>query len=982
MSRDRSLDIAVTGMAARLPGADGLADWWRAVLAGQVLTSRLDPETLRAEGVAEDVLGDPAYVPVRGLLADPDRFENGLFGISPREAELMDPQQRLLLETAWAALEDAGQGPVGPAPVTAVFAATSGSGYLRRLIANGVTDPEVLEQVLLGCERDFAATRIAYRLGLTGPALTVLTACSSSLVAVHLAAQALINGECDQAVVVAASVDFPQAGHLHVPGGILSATGACRPFDADADGTLAGSGAAGVVLRRLDDALDDGSVPHGVILGSAINNDGVRKAGYSAPSATGQEAVIRAALRAADVGADSLGYLEAHATGTRVGDPIEWSAASAAFGGPASRPGRIAVGAVKANIGHLDAAAGLISLIKATMVVRDAAVPPVAGFSRLNPLLDTAGSPLYVPREGADWNGAGPRRAGVSSFGIGGTNAHVIVEQPPAPPRPPAADGRERLVLISAADPDAVRRSARRLAGHLETHDLAPADVAHTLAAGRAALPYRLAVTGQTGAEIAAGLTGSGRQVAGHSPADGPAPVVFLLPGQGAQSPGMALPFLAHLPSFEGKLEECLAAFEPAQARRLHAALLDRAFPEAELEATELAQPALFAVEYAAATALEGLGLRPVALVGHSLGEITAACLAGVLELPLAARLVAVRGRAMQDCPTGVMLALPIPVAEAGRLLSDSGAALDIAAVNSADSCVLAGPAAEAELFEKWLDGRVPARRLRTSHAFHSALIEPAAAELRRELAGRELGRLRVPFTAGATGELIPAGAVVSAGHFAEQARRPVLFGQAIAAVAERFPGAVAVEVGPGKALSGMAEAAGLDTVPLAADRTDDAPLLGLGALWAMGQPVDPAALTGPGRRVHLPGYPFAGPRFIAAEVRPRPVAPTQSPAGAAQAEAARAGASGAVATPAQDTQSPRALVAAGWTELLGHPDAADDADFFELGGDSLIVTRLARRLGQQLGVAVPVRELLIARTLGGQAEVVRGLLSTTAEGS
>lgn len=437
MSRDRSLDIAVTGVHALFPGAADLDDWWNAVLAGRVLTTRLDRTDLLSAGVPPELADDPDYVPVRGHLDEADRFDHALFRISARDAELMDPQHRLMLESAWAALEDAA---VRSADLTtAVYASDSGSGYLRAMLAAGPLDPLTLDQALHGTEPDFIASLIAYKLGLTGTALGVRTACSSSLVSVHLAVQALINGECDQAVVVAAGIDYPQAGHLHVPGGIQSVSGHCRPFDARADGVVAGSGVACVVLRRLAD-VTDGPPLYGVLLGTATNNDGSAKAGYYAPSAEGQEAVIVAALAAADVGADSIGYLEAHATGTHVGDPIEWSAASAALSAGGAHPGQVAVGALKSTIGHLDSASGLAGLIRAMRVLREGVVPPVTGFTELNPLLDVAGGPLYVPTAAGPWTGPEPRRAGVSSFGIGGTNAHVIVEQPPpapvVPPRP------------------------------------------------------------------------------------------------------------------------------------------------------------------------------------------------------------------------------------------------------------------------------------------------------------------------------------------------------------------------------------------------------------------------------------------------------------------------------------------------------------------------------------------------------------------
>ncbi|MFJ8731809.1 type I polyketide synthase [Streptomyces bauhiniae] len=987
MSRDRSLDIAVTGIAARFPGAPDLAEWWDAVLAGQVLTRRYERAELIDAGVDPRLVEDPDHVPVHGHLADADRFENALFRVSPREAEMMDPQHRLMLETAWAALEDAGCAPrSADLPTTAVFATASSSGYLRSMVASGRLDPLTLEDALHGTEPDFMASLISYKLGLTGPAIAVQTACSSSLVAVHLAVQALLNGDCDQALVVGAGIAHPQHGHLHVAGGIHSATGDCRPFDADADGVVSGSGVAAVVLRRLTDTEEEpGPDPYGVLLGTAVNNDGSAKAGYYAPSVDGQESVIRAAVTAADVPADSIGYLEAHATGTRVGDPIEWAAASAAYAGLGAPSGSIAVGALKATTGHLDNAAGVASLIKTLLVVKEGVIPPVAGFRRLNPLLDTEGSPLYVPDRPVEWNASGPRRAGVSSFGVGGTNAHVIVEQPPVQPPRPAREPREagELLLLSAQDDAALDRAASRLAAHLGQRPSpsarsgagAPAlgDVASTLVR-RAALPARLAVTARDTAEaverLRAGRQGSVRGTA----AGAPAPVVLLFPGQGTQRPGMALPLRAALPGFGAALEECLAAFPADIADEVRAALLDTGFPAERLAATSLAQPALFAVEYAAARALRALGIGPVALAGHSLGEITAIAVAGGLELADAARLVVARGRAMADCPTGAMAALECDPATALALAGEAGCALELAAHNAPESCVLAGARDEVERFLARIGDRVHARPLRTSHAFHSALIEPALPALAAAAEGLAPRRTTLPIAVNRTGGILPAGSTPTARDYVDQARGTVRFADALAALARRHPGAVAVEVGPGRALSAMAAAAGLTPVPLSPDRTErpaEEVLAALGTLWTLGQPLSTGALCAHGEPVHLPGYPFAGPRWTAPEAAARPAAPRPAEA------AVPAGVAAEAADERQGPPADPAQVLAGlWADLLGHTELTDGSDFFALGGDSLLTTHLARRIKLELGVKVPIREMFLARTLGSQREIVRGLLA------
>jgi len=977
LARDRSLDVAVTGVSARFPGSPDLDGWWSALLAGRVLTSRYRRDELLAAGVPPRLADDPAYVPVRGHLDRAEHFDNQLFRISPREAELMDPQHRLMLEMAWAALEDAAMAP-GAVPLrTGVFASATGSGYLRAVLAHSPLDPATLDDLIHGTEPDFMASRISYKLGLTGPALAIQTACSSSLVAVHFAVQSLLNGDCEQALVVAAGLDFPQAGYLSLPGAVQSPSGRCLPFTQDADGVVAGSGVACVVLRPLADALADGPEPYGVILGTAVNNDGAAKIGYYATSAPGQEAAISAALRVADVDAGSIGYLESHGTGTRIGDPIEWTAASAALSRAGARPGQVAVGALKASIGHLDAAAGLAALIKALWVLRTGVIPPVAGFTRLNPLLESEGSPLYIPAGPAPWPAGQPRRAGVSAFGIGGTNAHAIVEASPVVETSPvvaasAGEPRDRLIVLSAADPGALRRAASRLACWLRETDPDLGDVAFTLARGRVTLTHRLAVTGRTTAQAAGQLEQAAGQLADAAAGEArQRPAVYLFPGQGSQYPGMARPYLDSLPGFRDALDRCLDHLDRIDGQagaRVRGALLDEDFPASEVNETELAQPALFALGYAVAAGLAEAGVRPAAVVGHSAGEIAAATVAGVLDLADAAAFITVRGQAMAACAPGAMLALGCDAERARQMLAGSGTGLEVAAVNGPDSCVVSGRAEDIESFRLGIGDALFTRRLRSTRAFHSRLIDPAIPRLARALSAVVPRPPTVPIGMNVSGEIVPAGADVPAGVFAEQARRPVLFGDAIAAIAGVMPDAVAVEVGPGRALSAMAEAAGLAAVSLGGARgsvRDDAVLASLGTLWTLGQPVAVGRLCGPARRLHLPAYPFAGPRWIAPQIT-APVGADAEPAPARET------------VPAEEPAipDPRTGMRVIWSDLLGYPDLTDGSDFFDLGGDSLLFTRLARRVSNEFRIEVPVRAMLAARTLGKQRAIVEQLVA------
>jgi acyl transferase domain-containing protein len=963
--RDRSLDVAVTGLYARLPGPEDLDKWWAAVCAGETLTTRFTAADLSAMGVPDHVVTDPAYVPVRGRIDDAEKFDAELFGIGPREAQLTDPQHRLMLEASWAALEDAGRDPRADTSRTAVFASSSPSRYLARILADPGLDAQVVEAAAVGGGRDFMATRLAYRLGLEGPAISVLTACSSSLVAVHLAAQALNSGDCDQAVVVAASVGYPQAGHTYVRGGIMSADGWCRPFDADASGTVGGSGVVAVVLRRLSDVPPDAET-HGVILGSAVNNDGFRKVGFSAPSQAGQTAVIRAALEAGDVAADTLGYLETHGTGTYVGDPIEWASTSAALR-DAGVSGRIAVGAVKANIGHLDATAGLASLVKTLLSVKRGQIPPVANFHRLNPLLAGIDSPLYVPTASAQWRGDEPRRAAINSFGIGGTNAHVIVEEPAAvTPRTSPGPDRPSIVVLSSVRTHGTDLGAVRLAEHLSAHDVSPVDVAHTLRVGRTPLPQRLAVVGRTRAELIEALQDdcSPRRLRGTSRRLGPRPLVVLLPGQGTQRPGMASSFRELLPGFAPAVEECLGHLDAVSAPIVRQALWDQDFPAERLNETVLAQPALFVLQYAAVRALDGLGVRADAYAGHSLGEVTAACLSGALDLSAALDLVTRRAAAMEAGEPGAMLAVTCGEDEA-RALCGAGPC-EVAAVNSADGCVLSGPVAAIEDLQRRAGTRIPHSRLHTTRAFHSAAMEPAAAALRAHLAGRTGAPVRTPFVGNRDGVLIPAGTRIPLDMLADSVRATVRFADGVTSLAAAFPDAIAVEIGPGRTLSSMVAAAGLTVPPPAAAGPDELART-VAWLWANGQPVDLAPLVPVGRLLHLPVTVFGGERHVAPEAE-WPTTTPEAP-GTDRAD-----------LPAAQPASPAELITDAWRKLLGVADLGPESDFYALGGDSLVTVDLLRRVEQAYGIEVSLRDLVLARLLGEQIRLVERRLEAKHE--
>ncbi|MCB1056303.1 MAG: amino acid adenylation domain-containing protein, partial [Acidobacteria bacterium] len=640
--------VAVVGLAGRFPGASSPAELWRRIAAGEELLTRFTDEELLAAGVDPALLERGDYVKVAGWLEGADLFDADFFGFHPREAELMDPQHRVFLETCWEALENAGYdarrgGALGPGRV-GVFASAGVHTYIHQAGVVDSASTAARYQIFIGNDKDFVPTRVAYKLGLEGPAINVQTACSSSLVALHLACRSLAAGECEMALVGGVTIRTPLVeGYVFEEGGIPSPDGHCRAFDAAAAGTVFGSGAGVVVLKPLERALADGDTVHAVVLGSAINNDGAGKIGYTAPSIEGQAKVVAEALAAAGVGAETIGYVEAHGTGTSLGDPIEVAALDQAFHAAGAPVGErsCALGSVKSNLGHLDTAAGVTGLIKAVASLEHRQLAPSLHFETANPKLGLDKTPFFVPTALTEWPAPDgtPRRAGVSSFGIGGTNAHAVLEEAPPLPATSAAS-RWQLLVLSARDETALGEAVERLAEALETGEEAPdlADVAYTLSVGRRPFEHRaMVVTAADGASRALRSEGTEPPRRGRSAPETP-PVAFLFPGQGAQHIGMARDLYDSEPEFARHFDECVAGFDAELGTDLKAAIFDGS--ARDLERTDRTQPALFTVQYALAKLLESYGIVPAAMAGHSIGEYAAATVAGVFDLPTAIKVV------------------------------------------------------------------------------------------------------------------------------------------------------------------------------------------------------------------------------------------------------------------------------------------------------------------------------------------------------
>ncbi|MBB4634032.1 non-ribosomal peptide synthetase/type I polyketide synthase [Longimicrobium terrae] len=977
---DRESDIAVVGMSGRFPGARDTDEYWKNLSAGvESITFFAQDELVRA-GIAPELLRDPRFVGAHGALDDAFAFDAGFFGVSQREAQVLDPQHRVFLECAWGALEDAGVDPARFAGDIGVYAGSGFSPYLSWVMA----DPEIASSVpgelaVFSNDKDFLTTRVSYRLGLRGPSVVVQTACSTSLVAIHLACQSLLNRECDVALAGGVSIWPDQVGgYLYQEGGIKSPDGHCRSFDADAAGTIVGSGAGVVALKRMVDALRDGDTIHAVVRGSAINNDGAEKIGFTAPSVQGQARAITEAVALAGVDPSEISYVETHGTATPLGDPIEIAALRSAFG-PAAKAS-VALGAVKSNIGHLDTAAGVAGFIKTVLALKHRALPPTLHFRSANPETGLDDSPFYVNAQLRPWESDGaPRMAGVSSFGIGGTNAHVVLEEAPEAAAPPATDAPQ-LIALSARSEAALERMRANLAAHLEQNPgLALADVAYTLQDGRAEHPYRWAAAARDVDAVREALArpaSAARRAAGRTP-----PVAFLFPGQGSQYAGMGRELYEREPVYRAEIDRCAALLAPALEMDLRHALFPAAGGEDEANAllreTRITQPALFVTEYALARLWMSRGVQPESMLGHSIGEYVAACLAGVFSLEAALRLVAARGRLMQSLPAGAMLAVPMPETELAALLP---ASLSMAAVNGAAHCVVSGGMAEIDAMEALLAGRgVDARRLHTSHAFHSAAMEPILAAFAGEVRAARPAAPSIPFLSNVTGDWITAAQATDAGYWVRHLRETVRFGDGVARLLEDAD-RVLLEVGPGETLGTFARrsAGGAGRVIVRSlprpDRPAPADLAFLdaaGALWAAGVALDWSAPRGgqARRKLHLPTYPFertvhrVQPRAAAS---PAPAAETPMP-DPVRSDAPR---SPELTQPPVHTEPTRLSgrlsrivlhLTESFARLLGTGPGEIDpaAEFLDLGADSLLLMQLSRNVETAYGVRVPFRRLL-----------------------
>ncbi len=998
-------EIAIIGLAGRFAGAADVDAFWRNLRGGVESVTTFSDEELLASGVDPEALRDPQYVKAGSILEGAELFDAEFFGFSPRAAAAMDPQHRLFLECVWEAIERAGYDVERFKGLISVFAGASMSSYLfNNLGAN----PEAFERAgmyesYLSNAPDSLTTMVAYKLNLKGACYNVGTFCSTSLVAVHLACQSLLNYECDMAVAGGVRVAVPQrSGYWYREGSIVSPDGHCRPFDAKARGTVFGDGVGAVVLKRLKDALADGDSIDAIILGSATNNDGSLKASFAAPSVAGQAQVISEALANANLDPETITYVEAHGTGTALGDPVEVAALTRAFASGTQKRGFCAIGSVKSNIGHADAAAGISGLIKTVLSLKHRQIPPTLHFREPNPNIDFANSPFYVASTLSDWNSNGfPRRAGVSSFGLGGTNAHVILQEAPSVD----ASGPSRkyqLLFLSGKTEFALEDATKNLATFLKDNPgLNLPDVAYTLQVGRRVFNHRRFVLCDDHESAVFQLTSddSKRRSTLYLGKRDPR-VTFMFPGQGAQYAGMGSELYAKEQVFREQIDLCAEILQQHMGLDIRSFLFpvpDKAeATAAKLTETAITQPALFVVEYALAKLWMSWGVEPADMVGHSIGEFVAACLASVFSLMDALALVATRGRLMQSQAGGSMLAVWLAGEEVSGLAA--GLELSLAAINSPSLSAVSGKTEAIEAFKSRLSERnVTFRSLNTSGAFHSSMMDPIVGAFADAVKQVKRNVPRIPFISNVSGTWITPEEAIAPEYWAKHLRQPVQFSASVQKLLEDSNRAF-LEVGPGNTLGTLVKQH-LNGLPeqravLASLRhpqekeADDAFILcTLGRLWLAGVSVDwPGFYEGEKRgRVQLPTYPF--------ERRRHWIDATEPPRGYFAARAALTGARASVPhladagngegriTPRSATSNAKKQVpqdtlerqlASVWENLLGVHPIEPRSNFFDLGGNSLTAIRLFSEVKRLTGKDLPLATLFEAPTIEKLAEVLR----------
>ena len=988
--------IAVIGMAGRFPKANSIAEYWHNLKNGIDCASELTDEEILASGVPEDVINNPDYVKRGYLLNDIAGFDAPFFDYVPREAELLDPQARIFLECAQTALDDAGYDPDRFHGAIGVYA---GSGINNYLLKNILTNPDIYERVLdfqaiISNDKDYLATRVNYKLNLTGPGIVVQTACSTSLVAVQLACQSLLTYQCDIALAGGVSLQTPRAkGYLYKEGEIFAPDGICRAFDKDATGTILGEGAGIVVLKRLDEAIEDHDHIRAVIRGAAINNDGSMRIGYTAPSVKGQSEVITMAHTLADVDAEDITYIEAHGTGTGLGDPIEVNALTRAFRMSTEKKNYCAIGSVKTMIGHLDVAAGIAGLIKTILALEYKKIPPTLNFTEPNPDLHIEQTPFFVADKLTEWNTNGkPRIAGVSSFGIGGTNAHVIVQEAPK------IHTQESLIPwhilpISAKSKNALTNSTEQLADYFKHHpDISIADVAHTLQTGRRQFSHRRIAVCKDSPHAAEILKSLDASLCGSGTSDGSRKsIAFMFSGQGTQYANMCRGLYESEPVFKNIIDTCASAISDIVDFDLLTSLFMD--PENQQEAlkinqTSVAQPALYAVECGLAELWKQYGIQPEMLIGHSIGEFSAAYESGVFSLEEGARIVAARGKFMQQMTPGTMMAIPLPEDEVKKYINGK---VEIAVVNGPSITVVSGSKEAIADFDKMLQEKgIQGRHLHTSHAFHSKMMDAAVAPFVEEIKKYTLQEPTIPFISNVTGNWITAAQATDPQYWANHLRSTVRFAAGLETLCAD-KNIILLEVGPGNTLTSISRqqsdrVRSMPAIPSARhprQKCNDAAyfMRAYGLLWTNGGDVDLAKIYQDEQRskVMLPTYPFEHKQYwIEPKFDRKKKLNEKQQTSKFSFFKKKTILKDPHKEQKQSTENAEETLTKIWKELLGIDTVKPEDNFFDIGGHSLMAAQLFAKIKEYTGKNLPLSTLIQAPTIKQLSEIIKAGESDT----
>ena len=1007
--------IAIVGMTGRFPGAKNIDEFWDNLRNGVESIGFFNDEELLNSGIEPEELKKPNYVKAGATLEDIDLFDAAFFGFSPREAEMTDPQHRLFLECAWEALENAGY---NSETYSGRIGAFGGVGWNSYLFNNLYSNREFIEavgghQTLMGNDKDFLTTRISYKLNLRGVSISVQTACSTSLVATSLACSSLLSYQCDMALAGGVSIFVPhKAGYLYQEGGFLSPDGHCRAFDAKARGTAIGNGVGIVVLKRLSDAIADKDCIHAVIKSSAINNDGALKVGYTAPSVEGQKRAIAEAIALAGINPETITYIETHGTATPLGDPVEIAALTEAFSLYTNKKTFCAIGSVKTNIGHLDAAAGVTGLIKTVLALKNKQIPPSLHFQAPNPEIDFDSSPFYVNTELSEWKSNGtPLRAGVSSFGVGGTNAHVILEESPVEKQGSTGlreQGRKNyLLVLSAKTNSALETATTNLVDYLKQHkDLNLADVAYTLQVGRRTFSHRRTVVCEDIEDAIVALQDSKRVFTSIQETNS-RPVAFMFPGLGTHYVNMAGELYQVEPKFREIIDRCCELFKPHLGLDLRDVLyssenqLDKSSgfdlrkmlgrgggqtneATEKLNQTSIAQPAIFTVEYALAQLLISWGICPQATIGYSIGEYVAACLAEVLSLEEVITLVAKRAKTIQELPGGSMLAVPLSEKEVQPFLNEK---LSLSAINGASLCAIAGATDAIEKLERLLiEKGLACRRIVTSHAFHSYMMEAITPSLRELVKTFNLKPPKIPYLSNVTGTWITAAQATDPDYWVKHLCQPVRFADGIQELwKKQHP--ILLEVGPGQTLCSLAlqciegDRIALPSLRHSYDSQSDIAFLlnALGQLWLAGVQIDWSAFHANERchRLPLPTYPFERQRYWISPQKQTRVVPSLQPC--LEEEKFHEEEKVNYQAPRKNYVAPsngiEEKIAQLFQELLGVKQVGVHDNFFDLGGHSLLGIQLISQLRKYFQIDLSLRPLFEAPTVAELALFIEGIL-------